>query len=409
MSTEPRIERRAATEHAQKREKILGFIRSARELQPLLSGVSFDSRLDKEECMVEFADIVQKHKHSLELLIDAFNLDQSVPDDSKLITLLSIELSNIERSFKFSDGSSKYIKSVASILTELTVRRQDLADLQKDIAFDADIVACVKVSLFKAAYEFSMVLDGLKATSEERQRWQHWLHSTSVALGKDVAFNFDQHGTFRDRELLFRECLPMCTQIAISVWKEQFAKTAKSKLKKDGLNDISEPSKIIDGMSDLKMLLKQQDMGYKNHKTTNLEWLEKQIGFAIFGIIESFDFSEFNSNDIINIKAVILEMVENYCINAWQNASTKTVDEIRSKLATMSEAEINEWKEKEGSNPMPFSKFKSELMSEMEMNKSVISLNKLVEADLTRATRGSLAHLWGFSDAFCRIKRELPI
>jgi hypothetical protein len=410
VSTEPRIERKAATEYAKKRDRIMAFIRSARELQPLLSGMGESYENGPEEHMVELTEVLQKHNRSLEMLIDLFNLDQSVPDDAKLINLLGIELSKIENAYRFPEGANQYIKNITATLTELTVRRHDLTEIQKDIAFDADIVACVKVSLFRASFEFSKLLEGLKANNEEKQQWQKWLHSTSVALGKDVAFNFDQHGTFRDRELLFRECLPMCTQIAVAEWKAQFIKNASEKVSSNNssLEEV-EPSEILNRMDELKALLKSKHMGYQNHKTTNIEWLYKQIGYAVFGICESFEFISFTKSETKILKSLVIDNIEEMCIRAWESASIKTVENIQSKLANMTPDEVTSWKKSEGANPMPFSNFKDALKTEWNENDSLISMVEIDENKLTGMTRKSLAKLWGFSDAFCRIKREFPL
>lgn len=406
MSNEQRIERKAATEFAQKRDRIMGFIHSAKELQPLLADIQVNSEGDSESYMIELTEIVQKHNRSLEMLIDSFNLDQSVPSDSLLITLLGVELSKIERSMSFPEGAGALIKEIANTLTQNTVRRKDLTELQKDIAFNSDIVACVKTSLFRSAFEFSNLLDALRATEQEKQGWLKWFHSTSVALGKDVAFNFDQHGTFRDREMLFRECLPICTNLVVSTWKSRFV--AQIIKQTDGaFSGIAlEPAMLVYGMKNLEENLNNRNMGYQNHKTTDLNWLKKQISYSIYGISESYDLSYFDESDSVKIKELILSELEKLSIVAWDNASELTIEKIKEKVSSMTHEQKIEWKKKEGANPMPFSAFKEELKRLWNGQCSLLSRVELTEEELTTATRGALAHLWGYSDAFCRVKKD---
>lgn len=405
MSIEPKYERKAATEYAQKRDRIMGFIYAARELQPLIFELGEKAQSDSEGCMIELTELLQKHNRSLEMLIDYFNLDQSVPSDSILITLLGTELSKLEKSFNFPDGASSLMKEIAATLTTNTVKRKDLSELQKDIAFDADIVACVKTSLFRSSFEFSTVLDALKATDREKSEWQAWFHSTAVALGKDVAFNFDQHGTFRDREILFRECLPICTELALKAWKSHFLDALRVKLS-DGTSLYGiDPSSLVDRMPTLIEALDTHNMGYKHHKTTNIEWLKKQIGYSIFGICESYDLQIFNAEANRDIKSLILSRLEISARDAWLSASKRTIVDIQNKIASMSMEEKELWKQKEGANPMPFSVFKEDFKDAWNSAQSLISSVNIDEAELTKKTRASLAQLWGYSDAFCRIKR----
>lgn len=407
MSTEPRIERRAATEYAKKNERIKGFIRSVREIYPLLSGLTFDQQPVTENGMVELTEIVQKHNRHLEYLIDSFNLDPAVPEDSILISMLGTELSKIEKVFRFPEGRNPLIKELVTLLTEFTVNRKDLPDLQRDIAFNADIVACVKTSLFRSAYEFSQLLDGLMASKEEKERWLKWYHSTSVSLGKDVAFNFDQHGSFRDREILFRECLPLCTQLAVEEWKKLYLKSLQSFDLEDSSEDFIEASTIVDKMPLLNASIEKQHMGYKNHQTTDVAWLKKQIGYMLFGIIESYNLSFFRGNDCNKIKVSFASSIEKKCVDAWNVSCEETIKSIKEKLSAMTEHEIEEWKVKEGSNPMPFSTLKKNIMRQWEESKSLLAGIEMSEEVLSRNSRASLANLWGLSDAYCRIKTEV--
>ena len=233
-----------------------------------------------------------------------------------------------------------------------------------------------------------------------------WFHSTSVALGKDVAFNFDQRGTFRDREMLFRECLPICTELVIKTWKAKLIQAIKNAQDGSPAMVSVNPSDLLSSMDNLVDTIDGQHMGYKNHKTTDLSWLKKQVSYSIYGIVESYNLSGFTASDSVAIKELLLGSLESKAIAAWTAASENTISEIKSKLDGMSQEEKIQWKKSEGSNPMPFYKFKEELKKQWSTNSSILDLVELKEDELTTSTRGALAQLWGYSDAFCRVKKE---
>lgn len=323
------------------------------------------------------------HYRNLEAVAKIFNLTPSNAEDHHQIRRLS-ETIVVSGGYESFEEIYQVVKDVHKKLAD-DGEFLDLIDYKGEVSS----LTSVRVSLLGAAFEIYRIARTLQIADYKAIIHAHF--EVTIKLSQDVAFNWRTTSTYGEREVMFCEILPYCSQLTLSQLKDQIQQL--------GSGLVATKVSVMSALEDFEMALEDDDMGYAHHDTLTIDWLKNQVSDRI--IAKSERYLSMMSGPQYLKSVMLSRYIESLCqimSYAWRDASS----ELYARIDSMTEEEqIAFCESEEGRAPMSLdSVFKHFETLSVDADSPVRF--KLNETALMSKTSEAFASVWGVSDSLFR-------
>lgn len=378
-----------------RRSRINGFLYAFKEVSNIINTAFSSDDDNKKEQLIRLYSAQRKVTN---IFLGEWNLSREDSADTYVISNISGLIGSIiQKNDAAQDYSSEVIAEIAKKITKNTTSSEGLTSLIIENMISSDVIVNVKAALLIPAMRMSTMLYQLRIDEASEREHLMWLHKTSVILAKDLAFNWDKESLFKDREALFQTVLPQCSMMVFDIWKDAICSIIKNK-------SVIGRDNVFDFMPMLSKEISNLDMGYASHEEFNMEWLLNRISDDVWSSVSGISISNLNDSKNNNIQAMIVASLDYEYAETWKRNATKEIDDVSELISKMSEDEIDDWEENEGSKPMNIDCFIGELQRKIDEKKSLILISKVDLKILEDEAKKRLALLWGLSDAVFKLK-----
>ncbi len=388
------VMRKKALDIKRRSAKIRSFVNTIAEVSGLID-VAFsysDKNGDSIKSATAYLKLQEKVKKTIfdKLLIDEF--DKEIKRSGYF---LGREISKMIYNGELRGHDEKKLGLLADIITEVNSTSAVMRDLYEDVNISSDTLVNIKCSIFPFAIKIEQILHDIGMKQHDKLIQIQWFHSMSLSLAKDVAFNWDKHSGFREREIIFENMLKHCCEIVYTTWVEMIVEQFRSDF------ILLNPESVIDNIPKLIGKIESQSMGYLDHPIYNLEWLKSEISKYLHQIVSSKKVKLLSNKNNGIYFGCIIKMIDQKSVEIWDDESKIFFDKFNS----LSSSEQREWlKSEDGQKPMSIEGVKkklyyyifSELPKELDL--------KLENEELERSAARRFALLWGMSNAICKTK-----
>lgn len=377
------------------------FGRTYQAMSPLISRSLIDSS-SGSEAREMLAQLTKTQEQIMKDISDDLDLDfddSSLEDDKNKYELSKV-VSEIISDSPDTESLSKELpllsKKISEVVCDFLEERKDLVS-ERDLYLLADKASTnLKIAALPATLSFyrslksicvdeSCIFEALKQQIE-----------IAVLMAKDVCFNHDPNATLWDRELLFVSLLSPCMYFVQDSWFALFNKTLKAKSSKVQVQHFV-PGKIAEKLSKLRGAIEDQDMGHAEIIDETLLDISRAYSIHLDFFFKSGVDDKVKSY-LINKQIKILDSLLS---KAWQDS----IESIRSYVESLSEEDMAQWIETEGSKPMDLLKIDG-FFNTRKFKASKASLLKIrfEEKDLAGESFYRLIQAWGLTDTLCKMK-----
>lgn len=373
-------------------EALQSFQRRFREINPLL--IKAMNRHGKRSPKDTLANLVKFHQESLirtAKTLGYTNAD-SMPELDRFLLSKAISDAILEceslKGFKTSVA-----KATALIRKSLDDKEQSgfFNESQDEVFLSSEAISNLKINALRPTLDFSRTLSSLGIQGKILENALEQQVSIATSMAKDICFNHDSDATLWDREKLFISLIEPCMDSVSDSWLSLYGSQGNAEI--IPLNKYA----ISELLIETKKAIDEDDMGHAEQFSETLE----EIGDAVLQMIEIPRSSSIPRNARFSyIHSQIIDLDHQISLS-WRSAVT----EIQNEVSRLSEEDLENWIQNEGSEPMSLSKL-WRFFDAKAVNVS-LSANNMVNIDdgeLAGQSFFRLIQSWGLTDTLCKVK-----
>lgn len=257
-----------------------------------------------------------------------------------------------------------------------------------------DILVTLRLSSFPGIVKASNFLNGIDLSNEEYRRHLNSIFTATIALSRDVAYNYDPAGTLWDRERLFVSALPYCLTFCHEAWID----LAMEEISED--IDNTDIDVVVSKLPLTIAAINEMDMGYDDINNSRKSLYERLVqGADEYIHVEAM--ADIPVRLSRKLTAYRLGVIDEALSVSWVKASEHLMDSFE----RMTEEEQEHFMETEGKNPMNLAAFWGFFRSEMLATEKLVPEWSFESTDVLDAASNRLIALWGLSDSICKIRQ----
>lgn len=375
--------------------KIRNFINKASEVKNLVK-VSDNVSSNNEEMFYKNAAAYFKLQEKVKsTILELFLIDEFDNELKRSGYALGEMVGSLIEEGVIRSHDKERLSDIVDIIVEVNSSSPVMSDLYEESRVSSDTLVNIKCSIMPYAMRMEQILHEMNMNQSDKLSQIRWLHTKSIGLAKDIAFNWDKHSGFREREVIFENMLKHCCEIVYKTWIDIVIMEMKS-----DYTNIDKES-VLKRLPKFKEAVQKKHMGYALHKELSFDWLDEQIYSAVYSYLDSSKISLFSNKENGIYASFILINLDEKLAEIWNTESTKHIENF----SKMSKEERDAWaKSKDANKPMPIDAiidsigtyFKEELPSKINIK----SKDEIKEKSANRR----FALLWGMSNAICQKK-----
>lgn len=375
--------------------KIRDFVNTVIEVNSIVS-IAFTKNLDDDDIAKSTLAYLKLQERVKKTVLDKFLIDKYDKELKRSGLFLGSEISNLIANGTIRGHNEKKLGEIVDLITEVNASSIVIRDVYSDINISSDTLVNIKCSIFPFAIKMEQILHELGASQQEKLIQIQWFHSTSLSLAKDIAFNWDKHSGFREREVLFENMLKFCCGGVYETWIEMI----NDYFNMDYIHLDEET--ITKSCHKLFEKIDEQSMGYNDHPDMNIEWLKQKISKYIYEIIESKRINLLSPK----MNGIYFNFILNKLNKTLPDMWEKECESFIERITNLTEEERKEWlSSSDGQRPMPIDNLQNRINQFIS-----IDLPKEIKFDLNNdnlenSAARRFAMLWGMSNAICKTKK----
>lgn len=368
------------------------FLQTFKELHPLLEACWLDASKESDKKPEEIlSKVFVLHSDLLADMSALFSIDSDRLIDRVLRQKLSTELYKIMAVFMEQDVGQnfnwEYIKTKTMRIAD-HIKRSSIQNLiSTESAASDDLLFTIKSSLLVESIRFEQCLSFIGAPIIDEL---DWFCRYVTFLSKDIAFNWGERASIKEKERLFAQVIGDCGRIVTNAWLSE-AFSSKS---------ISDFSASLDVTLDFEALLQKYNLGYKYSYGKSVIWLNHKLEEMILSEYKKVALCNRYIGGCIEVKSAILSCLRIEVSKRWKEFHDITVDRVDK----MAEVERLIWLAEEGGHPVDFKDFENYWEINFEGVNNLIKFN-VDRSNVELKSRSKMASLWGVSNAICKIRK----
>lgn len=391
------VSKKKALEIKMRSAKVRNFINKAAEVRNLIR-VSDSISSNNEEMFYKNAAAYFKLQEKVKgTILELFLVDEFDKEMKRSGYALGEMIGTLIEEGVIRSHDKERLSNIVDIIVEINSSSPVMSELYEESRISSDTLVNIKCSIMPYAIKMEQVLHEMNLNQSEKLQQIRWLHTKSISLAKDIAFNWDKHSGFREREVIFENMLKDCCEIVYKTWIDIVIMEMKSEY-----TNLDKES-VLKRLPKFRTAVQKKHMGYALHKELSIEWLEQQIFQVVVDHINSSKISLFTNKENGIYASFILFNLDEKLEEIWNIESTKHIENF----TKMSQEEKEAWaKSKDANKPMPIDDI-IKLVGEYFKNDLPAKINIKSKDELKeKSSNRRFALLWGMSNAICQKKNN---
>lgn len=319
-------------------------------------------------------------------LVDACLEDSKIESSDIMIRywkrVLSKKIANLYRMSGPSD-----VARIIDLARSTMIEGGEFDDVQMD-EISPDSLLSVKLSLHNSSMAALVTLNGLWAGNDQGDV-VNTLQRVSMALAREVAFDWSKRADIADKELLFKSVIGSCFEAAEFAYRELLSEElpAVSFIEHDP--GLTFPS--------FELTVDEMDVGYVDGSRIELQ---EKIRRLVHGYLRTVKPPRLEGSDLLRWRSAYVEGLDAALADSWQVAATDFIGEIMDMEPEERDAFMAD------NSAMPFVRFTAVFQEALENLPDPLA-NLVIDLDLIESrAKSHMAWIWAISDSLIAARKE---